>query len=76
LASTARARKTNQAPSETVKIKGTIARVKYHKEDTGFTIMGFEMAEGLFTTKGTMTGVREGDEFELTGYWVNDPQWA
>lgn len=74
----------NPQPVETVKIKGSIARVRFHNPSNGYTVAIFNCEstdlfadlESLITAVGTMTAVRKGDEFELTGSWFDDPKWG
>lgn len=58
-------------------LHGTIERVIYSSEETGYTVCDFGLDEGdVVTVCGTMPYVGGGDELTLWGNWTHNPRYG
>jgi exodeoxyribonuclease V alpha subunit len=61
----------------TTRLDGTIERVTYHREDTGYAVARFQTAtKELVTIVGTLGDVDEGAPLTVEGEWVMDKKWG
>lgn len=60
-----------------IKIIAMVEEIIYQNVENGYTVcdMGNE-EEGLFTAKGYMPFINEGERVELTGEWTNHPEYG
>jgi exodeoxyribonuclease V alpha subunit len=68
------------APDATpeVTLDGTLERIVFRADDTGFTVARFAAAGGgeLATVVGNLIGVLEGSPLRLRGRWHDDRKWG
>lgn len=62
-------------------IKGTVKRIIYKKEDTGFHILSFQTEDvtdwsNRIVVKGTFFPIAEDDELTVHGEYVEDPKYG
>lgn len=73
---------------KTKTLRGRLLRSRFHDQNNGFCILNVEMAEtpeyksaiefggATITCKGYLPAIRQGEEYEFVGQWVNDPKWG
>lgn len=54
---------------EYVKLEGSVESVTFQSKETGFTVLQLASGEELVCVVGTMPGVEEGEELDLTGFY-------
>lgn len=59
-------------------IHGTVERITFHTEDTGYTVfkMGIGTRVDPVTVTGKVAAIHAGEAIEATGEWVNVPNWG
>ena len=59
-------------------IHGTVERITFHTEDTGYTVfkMGIGTRVDPVTVTGKVAAIHAGEGIEATGDWVNVPNWG
>src|SRR5689334_12715420 len=57
-------------------LDGTLERIVFRAEDTGFTVARFGTTSDLTTVVGTLLGAHEGDALRVFGRWVEDRKWG
>ena len=72
----AKAQKQN-APEAMQTLRGTVARRIFYNHDNGYCVLSVESesCEEIKAT-GNMPSVREGDEYEFVGQWVDTPKYG
>ncbi|MGD8441616.1 MAG: ATP-dependent RecD-like DNA helicase, partial [Holophagae bacterium] len=61
----------------TTTIKGTVTRILFANDDSGWCAIRLSDDEhGDFAATGALLGVREGDELQLTGRWIEHPRFG
>lgn len=64
-------------PEDEEPLEGTLGRVLFRNEDSGFLIGLLEREQGLpVAIKGTLSGVRSGERIRLLGRWREDPRYG
>lgn len=58
------------------KLHGAVEHVVYQNEDTGFTVLELSSGDTLTTVVGSLLGVAEGEEVELTGSYAFHPTYG
>jgi len=76
-------RKAKKPPAELKTLTGTITYVRFHNPQNGYSALTIETKGGdLFdevdrvTVVGNLAAVRVGDEYELTGSWIENPKYG
>jgi exodeoxyribonuclease V alpha subunit len=59
-------------------LRGTIERITYHSEESGYTVAQLLPQGGAYTVPvvGNMLGINVGESVELSGAWVAHPQYG
>jgi hypothetical protein len=65
-------------------IRGVLRRPRFHNQNNGFAILNVEIPDNILgedflstiTCKGILPSVRQNEEYQFTGQWVNDPKWG
>lgn len=59
-------------------LKGTVERVTYHDEESGYAVLKVKVNNRLepFTVTGRVATVQPGEGVEAKGEWVNNPQYG
>ena len=73
----AKARKQNAPEAMQQSIKGTVSRRIFYNNDNGYCVLSVELesCEEIKAT-GNMPSVREGDEYEFIGQWIDNPKYG
>lgn len=59
-----------------VELEGVVRSVKFHAEDTGYTVASFEAEGEVITVVGVLPGVHGGEHYRLTGDLVQHPRYG
>lgn len=59
-------------------LKGTVERVTFHTEDTGYSVVKIRVGTRVdpITLTGKAPSIHAGEGIEATGEWVNVPNWG
>ena len=65
-------------PSQKDSLKGTVERVTFHDEESGYAVLKVTVSKRMepFTVTGRVAAVQPGEGIEATGEWVNNPQYG
>lgn len=76
-------KKAKTPPAELKTLTGTITGVRFHNPQNGYSVLTIETKGGdLFdeidrvSVVGSLAAVRVGDEYELTGSWIENPKYG
>lgn len=59
-----------------MEIKGSVLSVRYHDDESGFSIGTIETDKDALTFKGTIPNLTQGMNLKLTGDYIIDPKWG
>ena len=59
-------------------LRGTVERITFHSEDTGYTVMKLAVGtrQDALTVTGKLPSIHVGEQVEAQGEWVQVPQWG
>jgi exodeoxyribonuclease V alpha subunit len=69
---------TGRSDSPRTTLEGSVSRVVYEQEESGFAVLVLQRAEdgGEAVTVGNLLGIKPGETVRLTGGWVDHPRYG